>query len=170
MIFVIITLIICIVSFIFIIIRDKFLLINIKLINVEEKLNSNLLKRKTLLQESETLIKEILNTKKQIYEQMDELNSSNINMIELDRKLLICLSEFNLIKEKYKKLKNNEEFNKIAYALNETEDLLNAYKEYYNDTISKYNKLITTFPINIFTFIKRRKPKESFDKKSSEYN
>lgn len=166
MIFIIITLILCIMLFIRTLIKDKFLHINIKINNIEEKLNSTLLKRKTLLLDSEVIIKEVLNTNKQIYEKIDELNSSKVSMFELDRRLLVYLSEFYLIKEKYKKLKNNEEFDKIAYALNETEDLLNAYKEYYNDTIEKYNKLITTFPINIAAFLKRKKEKEFFDKKN----
>lgn len=166
MIFIIITLVLCIMLFIRALIKDKFLHINIKINNIEEKLNSTLLKRKTLLLDSETIIKEVLNTNKQIYENINELNSSKVSMFELDRRLLVYLSEFYLIKEKYKRLKNNEEFDKIAYALNETEDLLNAYKEYYNDTIEKYNKLINTFPINIAAFLKRKKEKELFDKKN----
>ena len=68
-------------------------------------------------------------------------------MMELDKKLLVYINEFYLIKDKYKKLKKSEEFNKVFISISETEDNLNAYKEYYNDTIQKYNKLIKTFPI-----------------------
>lgn len=166
MIFIIITLIVCILLFIYSLLRDKFLFINIKIYNVEEKINSTLIKRKSLLNDAENLIKEVLNTKKQIFENIEELDAKKISMIELDKKLNIYISEFHLINEKYKKLKNNEEFQKIVFSLNETEDLLDAYKEYYNDTAEKYNKLIKTFPVNIGTFIKRKKQKEFFDKKN----
>ena len=39
-------------------------------------------------------------------------------------------------------------------------------KEYYNDTIQKYNKLIKTFPISIVSLFKRKKEKLFFDQKS----
>lgn len=170
---IIITLIVCIIIFIYAIYRDKFMFINIKINDIEEKINSTLIKRKTLLQESEKLIKEILKTDKKIFENIDDLSNLKENMIELDRKLLVYINEFYLIKEKYKKLQNNEEFQKISFSINETEDKLNAYKEYYNDTIKKYNKLIKSFPLIIISFIKRRKEKNFFDKKSindSDYN
>ena len=71
-----------------------------------------------------------------------------------------------MIKNKYEKLNNDEEFQKISFIINETEDLLNAYKDYYNDNANMYNKLIKRFPLIIVTFIKRRKAKLFFDNKS----
>ncbi len=163
---IIVTLIICIIIFFCATYHDKIVIILNKLDNIEEKINSTLIKRRTLLQESEDTIKEILNTNKQIYENLSDLNSSDISMMELDRKLLVCINEFYLIKDKYKKLQGNQSFENIAFAINETEDRLNAYKEYYNDIATEYNKLIKSFPQIIITFIKRRKEKEFFDKKS----
>ena len=125
------------------------------------------------MQESESIIKETLGTNKQIYENLNDLASSDINMMELDRNLLVYINEFHLIKDKYKKLQGIEEFESIVFAINETEDKLNAYKEYYNDAAKEYNKLIKKFPQVIITFLKRRKEKEFFDKKSisdSDYN
>lgn len=164
MIFIVVTIIICIILFIYISLSDNFSLINIKLKNIEEKINSTLINRKTLLMESEDIIKETLKTKKQIYEDIDKLNNANISMMELDRKLLVYINEFHLINDKYKKLKSNDNFQKIAYKIEQTEDLLDAYKEYYNMVASKYNKYISTFPISIISFIKGRKEKSFFDK------
>ena len=93
-----------------------------------------------------------------------------MSMIELDRKLLIYVSQFHLISEKYETLDNDSDFKKIAFAINETEDLLNSYKDYYNLTATKYNKLIKSFPIIILTIIKRRKEKPFFDNKSLDDN
>lgn len=169
MIFIVVTIIICIILFIYVSLSDNFSLINIKLKNIEEKINSTLINRKTLLMESEDIIKEALKTKKQVYEDIDKLNNANISIMELDRKLLVYINEFYLIKDKYKKLKNNDSFQKIAYKIEQTEDLLDAYKEYYNIVTSKYNKYISTFPISIISFIKGRKEKKFFDKNNIDY-
>lgn len=152
--------------FIYSLYHNKLSFLNIKISIIEEKINSTLIKRKELIKESETLIKKIINTDKQIYEGLNELSNNTPSMMKLDRKLLVYINEFNLIRDKYKKLQNDEEFQKVSYEIDETEDTLNAYKEYYNDVIQNYNKLIKTFPIIIVSFIKRRKEKLFFDKKS----
>ena len=166
MIFIIIGILLLVIVSLYIIYKDKLSLISTKLKNVEEKLNSTLIKRKALIEDSEKIIKEILKTDKDVYQNIGEINDPSINMIELDRKLLVYINEFYLVKDKYKKLSSNDDFLSIAYGINDTEDLLNAYKEYYNDVAARYNKLITMFPINIISFIKRRKKKEFFDRKS----
>ena len=173
MILIIITLIACIIIFLCAIYHDKLTFVKTKLKNIEEKINSTLIKRRALIQDSEDIIKDTLSTNKQIYENLADLSTTDINMMELDRKLLVYINEFYLIKDKYKKLQNNDEFQKIEFAINETEDKLNAYKEYYNDVITEYNKLIKLFPLSIVSFIKRLKTKEFFDKKSindNDYN
>lgn len=166
MMFLLITLLICLILFVYILFSDNLRFINIKIKNIEEKINSTLINRKALILESEKIIKEVLKTKKQIYDGIDDLSNKNISMMELDRKLLIYINEFHLINDKYKKLKNHDEFQKIVYRIEETQELLNAYKDYYNNVASKYNKLISIFPVNIISFIKRRKQKSFFDKKS----
>lgn len=170
---IIIVLILSIVLFIYNIYHDKLTFLSIKLKNIEEKINSTLIKRKELIKDSEKIIKDITKTNKQIYEGLENLNNSNVNMMELDRKLLIYINEFYLIKDKYQKLQKNEDFQKIAFKVTETEDLLNAYKDYYNNQASKYNKLIKSFPVVFTSLIKRRKEKLFFDKKSlndNDYN
>ena len=162
---VIVVLIIEIIFLLYKIYHDKLNYIVIKLNNVEEKIKSTLIKRKELIRDSEILIKENLNTDKKIFDGLENLKESN-NLMELDRKLLVYIGEFHLIKEKYDKLNNNDQFQKISFAIIETEDLLNAYKDYYNDNASKYNKLIKTFPLVITSIIKRRKQKLFFDNKS----
>lgn len=143
----------------------KFKFINVKMSNIEEKINSTLIKRKELIKDSEEVIKEIIKTKKDIYEGINNLNEEKLNMIELDRKLLNYINEFFLIENRYKRLKENENFEKIYFAINETEDLLIAYKDYYNDTADEYNKLIRKFPIVIVAKLKGKKEKLFFDKK-----
>lgn len=163
MIIVAIALILAAILFIYFISKDKMVIYSMKLKNIEEKINSTLIKRKELLKDSEEKIKEILNTNKTIYENFNELNNGSNDMIKFDKKLAIYTNEFNLIKDKYKKLKNNEDFQKIAFKLNETEDLLKAYKEYYNKYAQSYNKLLKSFPFIIINIFKRKKKKNYFD-------
>lgn len=173
MILVIITLILCIITFLISLYNQKYNFINIKLKNVTEKINSILIKRKKLLEDSEQIIKNELNTKKDIYENFRDLNEERLDKIKLDRRLLVYINEFHLIKDKYKKLQQNSDFEKISFSICDTEDKLDAYKEYYNDIILEYNKIIKLFPFSILSIIKGRKEKEFFDKKNindNDYN
>lgn len=160
MVIVAIILVISILSFLFSNYKNNLLLSKTKLKKVEEKLNSNLLKRKELIKDSEEIIKKIINTKKTIYEGFDDLSKYE-NIVEFDRKSNVYLSEFNLIREKYSKLSKNNEFQKLAFILDETEDLIESYKKYYNDEAVNYNKLIKTFPF--FIINSKKKEKEFFD-------
>lgn len=164
--FIIPVLILGIIIFIINIYHDKLSFLNIKLTIINEKINSVLIKRRELLKESETLIKQIVNTDKQIYDGLSEINSTSLDMIELDRRLLVYVNEFYLIKDKYKKLQKDEEFQKVTFAINETVDLLDAYKEYYNDSAERYNRLVKSFPVAIVSFFRRTKELLFFDKKS----
>lgn len=146
MLIVITVLVISLILLIVSIYKDKINFLSVKLANVEEKINSTLLKRKELLKDSEDVIKEITKTKKEVYINFGELNDKEISMMELDRKLLVYMNEFYLIKDKYEELQKSDDFKKIAFMLAETEDLLSAYKDYYNDNASKYNKVIKCFP------------------------
>ena len=149
--------------FLYKIYHDKLLFINIKIKCVEEKLNSSYIKQKELLKDSEILIKEILDTQKQIYENFDDkINSAN-DLIELDRAILVYVNEFELIKDKYDSLNDSEEFDKVSFQINETNDLITSYKTYYNNNIKIYNKLIKKFPIIFTNIIKRRRKKLYFN-------
>lgn len=170
MILVITILVVCLIIFLYKNYRNKLTFVTIKLDDIKEKINSVLIKRLELIKESEKLIKEIVNTDKQIYEGLEDLNKQKLDMFEFDRKLLIYVNEFDLIEDKYKELKDNEEFKKVTFSINETTDLLDAYKEFYNDNAIKYNKLIKVFPASIVSFIKRRKELLFFDKKSTNDN
>ena len=131
--------------------------------NIEEKISSLLIKRRELIKDSEKIIKDVIKTDKNVYEGLADLNERSISMTQFDKRLLAYINEFYLIESKYKKLNKNEEFKKIYLSIKDSDNELNAYKNYYNDTTVKYNKLIKNFPINIISFIKRRKEKEFFD-------
>lgn len=155
--------VVCVLLIIYKSYKEKFKLLNTRIHNIEEKLNSTLIKRRELIKDSEEVIKDVIKTKKEVYEGITKLNDSNLSMIELDRKLIVYINEFHLIEDRYKKLRSDKRFQKIYFSINETEDLLNAYKNYYNKTSEEYNKLINKFPIIILAKLKRKKQKLFFD-------
>ncbi len=173
MILLIITLLVCVILLIYITLHNKIAFLETKLNKVEELINSTLITRTSILKDTENLVKEVLKTNKTIFDGINELTNKNFSMIELDRKLLVYVNEFYLIKDKYEALKKNDAFEKLYFSLTETEDHLKAYKEFYNDNAAKYNKIIKGFPLNVVFLIKRKKEKDFFDKKSindNDYN
>lgn len=159
----IVGIIVCLIIFTYKIYHYKIIFINVKLNSIEEKLKSTLIKRKELIKDSEILIKEILGTNKKIYENFEDTINYN-NLIELDTKLSVSINEFYIIKDKYNKLQNNDDFLKLAFAINESSDQLYAYKNYYNKITKEYNKLIKKFPVILFSIFKGRKKKLYFEK------
>ena len=161
MIIVIIVLVISLVLFIYNIYHDKLALSYIKLYNIEEKINSTLIKRKELVKDAENKIKEIIKTDKVIFENFKEIDNNN-DMFDLNKKLLLSINDFYVIKDKYKKLHNNTDFQKICFSIDETGDLLNSYKKYYDKEALEYNKLIKSLPLFFVSLITRKKEKKLF--------
>ncbi|MEG2311540.1 MAG: LemA family protein [Bacilli bacterium] len=165
MIFLIIVLILAVSFIIYSFCHDKLMIINIKLTNIEEKIDSILIERHEILKDSEVLIKDVLNTKKEIFTGLSGLNYNRLTRFEFDRKLLTYANEFYLVKDKYKELNENDSFQKLSFSLAETEDLLCAYKDFYNDSTENYNTTLKKFPIVIYSILSRKKEKSFFDKK-----
>ena len=161
MIIVAIILVISLVLFIYNIYHDKLALSYIKLYNIEEKINSTLVKRKELIKDAESKIKEIIKTDKVIFESFKEVDNNN-NMFDLNKKLLLSINDFYVIRDKYKKLQRNEDFQKICFSIDETEDLLSSYKKYYNKEALVYNKLIKSLPLFFISLLTRKKEKKLF--------
>ena len=78
-----------------------------------------------------------------------KLRSRKLTNFELDRQLYEAINEFNHYKETYKDLKTCESFVKIDLGLMESESEIVAFRKYYNDIITDYNKLMRTFPSNV---------------------
>ena len=75
------------------------------------------------------------------------------------------IKEFCKYKDQIPELKVNETFMKIDIALGESEAEIMAFRKYYNDIITDYNKIVKSFPANIVAIIFKFKPKLYFDGK-----
>ena len=144
---------------------NQFQVLIIRINEAEANIDAVLRKRFDLLNKSIDVIKENTKTEEDVLEQIVELRSRKLSNFELDRKLYDALKEFEKFKEKYPKLKTAESFMKIDIALNESEAEIVAFRKYYNDIITDYNKLVKSFPTNIIALFFKFKSKLYFDGK-----
>lgn len=135
----------------------------IRINEAEVNIDSVLRKRFDLLNKSIGIIKNTTKTEDEILDIIVKLRTRKITNFELDRNLYDAINEFNSYKEKYKELKNCEEYLKIEINLFESESEIVALRKYYNDIITDYNKLIKSVPSNIIAIIKNYNIKPYFD-------
>ena len=137
----------------------------IRINEAEANIDSVLRKRFDLLNKSIDVIKANTKTDKEVLGEIENLKSKKISNFDLDRKLYDGLKEFTKYKEEYPKLKNIDSFVKIEIELNESEAEIVAFRKYYNDIITDYNKMIKSFPSNIVALMFSFKSKLYFDGK-----
>lgn len=139
----------------------------IRLNEAEANIDSVLRKRFDLLNKSINIIKTNaeLDDNEEVLGDIVKLRSRKLSNFELDRKLYDSINEFQNYKEKYEQLKTCESYLKIEIALNDSEAEVYACRNYYNDIVTRYNKLVRAFPSNILAFLLHYKEKTYFDGK-----
>ena len=72
------------------------------------------------------------------------------------------LTKLLALSENYPNLKANEVFKNLQIELTGTEDKIAFARQFYNDTVQRYNTAIMVFPNNILAKIMKYKEKEYF--------
>lgn len=171
--FLIILIIIIIISIILLgitYIYNKYQILIIKIKEAEANIDTVLRKRFDLLNKSISIIKANTDINEDILELIVKLRSRKISNFDLDRQLYEAINEFNYYKEKYSSLNSVDSFCKISDSLDESEHEITALRNYYNDTITKYNKMVKKFPSNIIGKILKFKEKTYYDGKNMNDN
>jgi len=156
---------ICLILMWIISIYNNFQNLTIRINEAEVNIDSVLRKRFDLLNKSIDIIKAHTKPKQEVLEIIVKLRSKKLSNFELDRKLYDAIKEFSRYKEDFPELKTIESFVKIDISLTESEAEIEAFRRYYNDIISDYNKMIKSFPSNIAALIFKQKSKPYFDGK-----
>lgn len=138
----------------------------IRINQAEANIDTILRKRFDLIDKSVNIIKANTDYNSDILDNVIKLKSKKISNFELDRKIYEALSEFEFYKEKYPKLSNIKSFVKIANELEESEPEIEALRNYYNNSITKYNEMIKKFPSNILGKILKYNEKTYYDNKN----
>lgn len=143
---------------------NKIQVFAIRINEAEANIDSVLRKRFDLLNKSIDVIKAHTEDEN-VLDSVVKLRSKKLSNFELDRMLYDGIKEFCKYKDQIPELKVNETFMKIDIALGESEAEIMAFRKYYNDIITDYNKIVKSFPANIVAIIFKFKPKLYFDGK-----
>ena len=109
-------------------------------------------------------------TFKEVVEARNKMASANgINEeLEASNAVTGALNKLFALSESYPELKANENFLSLQKDLKETEDKLSYARQFYNDTVYKYNNLRERFPSNIVANIFGFKEVKLFEAKEKD--
>ncbi len=135
----------------------------IRINEVESNIDNVLRKRFDLLNKSISIIKNELPDQENPLAIIEELHSKKMTNFDLDRSLYQAINEFDSYKDKIE----DPEFGKIDAVLKETEAELVAYRKYYNDVTTDYNRLRHKFPSNLVALVCKYKDRNYYDNKNT---
>lgn len=154
---------VCVVLLIFILMYNNYQSYIIRINEVETNIDSVLRKRFDLVCKCIEIIQNI--TKKEDFSEILELREQKTSNFDLDRKLTGAIIKFDTYKYNYDELEANDVFIKSCVALEECAIELEAFKKYYNDIVTEYNKKVKQFPSDVVAKISHFKVKPYFDGK-----
>ena len=137
----------------------------IRINEVEATIDTNLRQKYDLINRSIAIIKGNVQIEDEIFDNIVKLRSRKISNFDLDRKLIEASNELLSLKEQYPDLNKSDEFKKIIKQINEIDERLTTFRDYYNDNITKYNKMVKSFPTNIVASFSKYQTKLFFDMK-----
>ena len=145
-------------------IYNKFQNYFIKINEVESKIDISLRERFDLLCKAATFIKESID--QEVMSELSTINDTDISSFDFERKLSALTREFYNLKYTNRTLVKVENFTAIDFTLRENDAELDGYIAYYNDNISKLNRLVRMFPSNIIAKIANYNEKTFYDGKN----
>lgn len=154
--------IVCLLSIGFVSIYNRFQENLIRINEVENNIDNVLRKRFDLLNKSTAIIKEEFPDIENPLAIIEELHAKKMTNFDLDRSLYQAINEFDSYKDKIE----NPEFGKIDAVLRETEAELIAYRKYYNDVTTDYNRMRHKFPSNLVALVCKYKDRNYYDNKN----
>lgn len=86
----------------------------------------------------------------------------------IDNQLSGALKTIMAVSENYPELKANHNFSDLSEELRNTENKISFSRQFYNDTVTKYNDKIELFPSNIIAGVFGFKEKDLFKAESEE--
>ena len=161
----VIIVIICAMIIFYATIYNKFQDYVIRINEVESIIDNCLRSKYDLINRAIPIVKSNIDKDEEIFGDIVKLRSRKLTNFELDRQLYDAINEFHSYKEKYEKLKESEAFVKIEIGLNESEAEITAARDYYNDTITEYNKLVKNIPSNLVALVHKYTSKPYYDGK-----
>lgn len=149
---------------------NKFQLLKIKISEALNNMDILFEKKFNLIERCTNIIKE--NNKKYkeelILDNLIKIKNQKLDRFDLNKELTIALRDYHSLLDLDKKLSSIEALKNINEDLIDIDNDLNASKNYYNDNIVLYNKLVSYFPSNIVAKIFKYKNEEFFKEEKIE--
>jgi len=162
--------IIVIIAFILMLIviaHNKFNFAAIKIDEAESNIEIYLDRKKDLLDRARPIIKKELKLD-DFLEELDNYDKDKLNHFEMNNLLTDCYNSFIKKVDENDKLLKSEAIVNIISDLNDNDASRVGTIKYYNDSVVTFNKLVKSFPTNIFALFTRYKEKDFYNDEKKE--
>ena len=135
--------------------RNKFVVLKNRIADQKAQIDVQLKRRYDLIPNLVETAKAYAGFEKSTLEAVTQARANAVNAKELgdemaaNAKLTSALQRFMAVSESYPDLKANTNFMQLQNELSVTEDKIAKARQFYNDTVLKYNNGIELFPANI---------------------
>ena len=137
--------------------------------NAWSQIDVQLQRRNDLIPNIVETVKGYASHEKSTFEQITQARSNMAHassvkeVAEADNMLTDALKSLFAVAEAYPDLKANQNFLELQQELSDTEDKISYARQFYNDTVLKYNNLCQQFPSNIVASIFHFEESEFFE-------
>lgn len=145
---------------------NKIQAMNIKINEAENIIDNELRNKYDLIIRSSTIINKLLKKEISYFKEIEKIKKENISNFDIDRKIKEGENIIYKVKNDYKSLESNDEYNDILNKLKDSNEILEASKSFYNKYTTEVNLLIKKFPTNIISKIHKIKLRNYFDGKN----
>lgn len=146
----------------------------IKVDNAWSQIDVQLQRRFDLIPNFIETVKGYMTHEKETFEKIASLRTSwaNANSVsekaELDNQLSTTLKTIMAVSENYPELKANQNFSELSEELRNTENKISFSRQFYNDSVTRYNTKLELFPSNLVAGMFNFQKKELFATESDE--
>ncbi len=142
--------------------------------NAWSQIDVQLQRRFDLIPNFVETVKGYMNHESETFTKIAELRTSWANTqtiadkATIDNQLSGALKTIMAVSENYPELKANQNFSDLSEELRNTENKISFSRQFYNDTVTKYNDKIELFPSNIIAGMFGFKEKDLFEVDNTE--
>ena len=142
--------------------------------NAWSQIDVQLQRRFDLIPNFVETVKGYMNHEAETFEKIARLRTSWANTqsvsekANIDNQLSGTLKTIMAVSENYPELKANQNFSDLSEELRNTENKISFSRQFYNDTVTKFNTKLELFPSNIIAGIFGFKQKDLFTAESDE--
>ena len=142
--------------------------------NAWSQIDVQLQRRFDLIPNFVETVKGYMNHESETFAKIAELRTSwaNTNSVSekanIDNQLSSALKTIMAVSENYPDLKSNQNFSELSEELRNTENKISFSRQFYNDTVTKFNTKLELFPSNIIAGIFNFRQKDLFEVDNAE--